>query len=55
MARVGVLEAGGTKMVCAMVELDRDGKWNIWDRVSIPTRTPMKHAGTCELLYRQEI
>lgn len=33
--RIGALEAGGTKMVCAVVE---DGQ--IVDRISLPTRTP---------------
>ncbi len=38
--RVGALEAGGTKMVCAVVELDGHGGWEVMDRVSIPTRMP---------------
>ena len=33
--RIGALEAGGTKMVCAIVE---DGR--VVDRVSMPTRSP---------------
>ena len=40
--RVGALEAGGTKMVCAVVELDGDGGWEIQDRVSIPTGMPQE-------------
>ncbi len=32
----GALEAGGTKMVCAIC----DGSGNVLDRISIPTRTP---------------
>ena len=38
--RVGALEAGGTKMVCAVVEFDGNGGWEVQDRVSIPTRMP---------------
>ncbi len=38
--RVGALEAGGTKMVCAVVEFDGQGGWEVQDRVSIPTRMP---------------
>lgn len=38
--RVGALEAGGTKMVCAVVEVNGKESWEILDRVSIPTRTP---------------
>ena len=38
--RVGALEAGGTKMVCAVVEFDGQGGWKVEDRVSIPTRMP---------------
>lgn len=34
--RIGALEAGGTKMVCAIG--DENGK--VWDRISIPTETP---------------
>ena len=34
--RLGALEAGGTKMVCAI----GDEKGNIEERVSIPTKTP---------------
>lgn len=33
--RIGALEAGGTKMVCAIVE-----NGQIFDRISLPTRTP---------------
>ena len=33
--RIGALEAGGTKMVCAVVE---DGQ--VVDRISMPTRSP---------------
>ena len=32
----GALEAGGTKMVCAIGDADK----NIIDRISIPTGTP---------------
>lgn len=38
--RVGALEAGGTKMVCAIVEVKGTESWEILDRVSIPTRMP---------------
>jgi len=38
--RFGALEAGGTKMVCAMVETDGCERWKVEDRVSIPTRQP---------------
>ena len=34
--RIGALEAGGTKMVCAV----GDELGNIYDKVSIPTQTP---------------
>ena len=37
--RVGALEAGGTKMVCAIVEAEGQ-QWNILEKVSIPTTTP---------------
>lgn len=38
--RVGALEAGGTKMVCAIVEVNGKESWEVLDRVSLPTRTP---------------
>lgn len=38
--KVGALEAGGTKMVCAVVEIGENGSWEILDRISIPTRMP---------------
>ena len=38
--RLGALEAGGTKMVCAIVELENDEKWNILEKTSIPTTLP---------------
>lgn len=38
--KVGALEAGGTKMVCAIVEADGKGSWEILDQVSIPTLSP---------------
>lgn len=38
--RVGALEAGGTKMVCAVVEIENEDSWQVMDRVSIPTRLP---------------
>ena len=34
--RLGALEAGGTKMVCAV----GDEKGNIFDQISITTKTP---------------
>ena len=34
--RIGALEAGGTKMVCALG--DEEGK--IYEKISIPTQTP---------------
>ena len=34
----GALEAGGTKMVCAIGDADK----NIIDRISIPTGTPVR-------------
>ncbi|MCI8402653.1 MAG: ROK family protein [Lachnospiraceae bacterium] len=40
--RVGALEAGGTKMVCAVVEVDGGTSWEILERVSIPTKTPQE-------------
>jgi fructokinase len=38
--RVGALEAGGTKMVCAIIEIAEEGSWQILDRTTIPTKTP---------------
>jgi fructokinase len=38
--RVGALEAGGTKMVCAIIEIAEEGSWKILDRTTIPTKTP---------------
>lgn len=42
--RIGALEAGGTKMVCAVVELETAGQgtvgYRVLDQVSIPTKTP---------------
>lgn len=40
--RVGALEAGGTKMVCAVAEVDGKESWEILDRISLPTETPEK-------------
>ena len=37
---IGGIEAGGTKMVCAVAEVDGDGKVEILERMSIPTRMP---------------
>ena len=37
---IGGIEAGGTKMVCAVAEVDGDGKVEILERISIPTRMP---------------
>lgn len=39
--KVGALEAGGTKMVCAIVEADGAGSWEILDKISIPTLSPV--------------
>lgn len=39
--KVGALEAGGTKMVCAIVEVDGKDSWEILDQVSIPTLSPV--------------
>ena len=39
--RIGALEAGGTKMVCAI----GDEQGNIYDRVSYPTLKPEETMG----------
>ena len=46
MKRYGALEAGGTKMVCAIG--DENGK--ILERVSIPTRAPGETMGPMALV-----